>query len=108
MTTDSKNIVNLDLIKDESDPEIQDMAKKQLEESRILIPKLEDELKILLIPKDPDDSKNVVVEIRAGTGGDEASIFAGDLFRMYTKFITDSHRAAALPHQYKYYRSTGT
>ena len=79
----------LDLIKDESDPEIQDMAKKQLEESRNLIPKLEEELKILLIPKDPDDSKNVVVEIRAGTGGDEASIFAGDLFRMYTKYCLD-------------------
>ena len=79
----------LDLIKDESDPEIQDMAKKQLEESRNIIPKLEEELKILLIPKDPDDSKNVVVEIRAGTGGDEASIFAGDLFRMYTKYCLD-------------------
>ena len=79
----------LDLIKDESDPEIQEMARKQLEESRGSIPKLEDEIKFLLIPKDPDDSKNVVVEIRAGTGGDEASIFAGDLFRMYTKYCLD-------------------
>ena len=79
----------LELIKDGSDSEIQEMAKKQLDESRNLIPKLEDELKILLIPKDPDDSKNVVIEIRAGTGGDEASIFAGDLFRMYSKYCLD-------------------
>ena len=79
----------LDLMKDGSDSEIQEMAKKQLDESRNLIPKLEDELKILLIPKDPDDSKNVVIEIRAGTGGDEASIFCSDLFRMYTKYCLD-------------------
>jgi peptide chain release factor 1 len=58
----------------------------QLEEAENAIPKIEEDLKLLLIPKDPDDSKNVVVEIRAGTGGDEASIFAGDLYRMYTKF----------------------
>ena len=76
----------IDLIKDESDPEIQEMARKQLEESRGSIPKLEDELKFLLIPKDPDDSKNVVVEIRAGTGGDEAALFAGDLYRMYERY----------------------
>ena len=65
------------------------MAKEQLEISKQSIEKLEDEIKILLIPKDPDDAKNVVVEIRAGTGGDEASIFAGDLFRMYTKFAQE-------------------
>ena len=62
------------------------MAEMQLEEAENAIPKIEEDLKLLLIPKDPDDSKNVVVEIRAGTGGDEASIFAGDLYRMYTKF----------------------
>ena len=63
-----------------------EMAEMQLEEAENVIPKIEEDLKLLLIPKDPDDSKNVVVEIRAGTGGDEASIFAGDLYRMYTKF----------------------
>ena len=62
------------------------MAEMQLEEAENALPNIEEDLKLLLIPKDPDDSKNVVVEIRAGTGGDEASIFAGDLYRMYTKF----------------------
>ena len=66
---------------------MKDLAKLDLDESSLLQEQLEEEIKILLIPKDPDDSKNAVVEIRAGTGGDEASIFAGDLFRMYTKFI---------------------
>ena len=70
----------------EKDDEMIEMAKMQLEEVEAELPKIEDDLKVLLIPKDPDDSKNVVVEIRAGTGGDEASIFAGDLYRMYTKF----------------------
>ena len=71
------------------DKEMIEMAKEQLEISKESINNLEDEIKIMLIPKDPDDSKNVVVEIRAGTGGDEASIFAGDLFRMYSKFAQD-------------------
>ena len=53
------------------------------------MPKLEDDIKYMLIPKDPEDAKNVIVEIRAGTGGDEASIFAGDLYRMYTKYCSD-------------------
>ena len=77
------------IIKDSSDKEMIELAKSQFEDSKINIEKLESEIKYLLIPKDPDDSKNVVVEIRAGTGGDEASIFAGDLYRMYTKFATD-------------------
>ena len=68
------------------DNEMIDMAKEQLEISKESINNLEEEIKIMLIPKDPNDSKNVVVEIRAGTGGDEASIFAGDLYRMYSKF----------------------
>ena len=76
-------------ISDSSDKDMTDMAKEQLEESKQNITKLEEEIKILLIPKDPDDSKNVVMEIRAGTGGDEASIFAGDLYRMYTKFCQE-------------------
>ena len=76
-------------IKSSDDKDMVEMAKEQLEISKQSIEKLEDEIKILLIPKDPDDAKNVVVEIRAGTGGDEASIFAGDLYRMYTKFAQE-------------------
>ena len=75
-----------EIISIEKDDEMIEMAKMQLEEVEAELPKIEEDLKVLLIPKDPDDSKNVVVEIRAGTGGDEASIFAGDLYRMYTKF----------------------
>lgn len=74
------------IISEGGDPEMVDMAKMQFEEAKEQIPKLEDEIKFLLIPKDPEDTKNAVVELRAGTGGDEASIFAGDLFRMYTKY----------------------
>lgn len=77
------------MIKEESDTEMIDMAKMQLEEAKEQLPKLEEEIRFLLIPKDPEDGKNVVVEIRAGTGGDEASIFAGDLYRMYTKYCQD-------------------
>ncbi|CAI8402407.1 MAG: Peptide chain release factor RF1 [Flavobacteriales bacterium] len=71
------------------DQDMIDMAKEQLDASKDSINILGEEIKIMLIPKDPDDSKNVVIEIRAGTGGDEASIFAGDLYRMYTKFAQD-------------------
>ena len=81
----SNKMEALEIISDEKDSEMIEMAKLQLEEVENKIPKIEEGLKFLLIPKDPDDSKNVVVEIRAGTGGDEASIFAGDLFRMYTR-----------------------
>ena len=75
-----------DIISDSSDSEMIEMAKLQLDESKQQLPKVEEEIKFLLIPKDPEDSKNVVIEVRAGTGGDEASIFAGDLHRMYTKY----------------------
>ncbi len=75
-----------EIIADGSDAEMVDMAKMQLEEAKEGIPRLEEEIRVLLIPKDPEDAKNAVVELRAGTGGDEASIFAGDLFRMYTKY----------------------
>ena len=75
-----------DIISEGGDPEMVDMAKMQYEEAKTRLPVLEDEIKFLLIPKEPEDSKNAVVELRAGTGGDEASIFAGDLFRMYTKY----------------------
>lgn len=75
-----------EIIADGSDSEMVEMAKIELEEAKGQLPKLEEEIKVLLIPKDPEDTKNIVVEIRAGTGGDEASIFAGDLHRMYTKY----------------------
>lgn len=75
-----------EIIQDGSDAEMVEMAKLQLEEAKTRLPKLEEEIKFLLVPKDPEDAKNAVMEIRAGTGGDEASIFAGDLFRMYTKY----------------------
>lgn len=75
-----------EIIADGSDAEMVEMAKMQLEEASARLPQLEEEIKFMLIPKDPEDAKNVMVEIRAGTGGDEASIFAGDLYRMYTKY----------------------
>jgi len=74
------------MISTEKDPEMLEMARMQYDEVKERIPELEDEIKFLLIPKDPEDSKDAVVELRAGTGGDEASIFAGDLYRMYTKY----------------------
>jgi peptide chain release factor 1 len=75
-----------EIIADGSDMEMVEMAKIQLDEAKAAIPLLEEEIKLLLIPKDPEDAKDVVMEIRAGTGGDEASIFAGDLYRMYSKY----------------------
>ncbi len=75
-----------EIMKDGNDPEMIDMAKMQYDEVKEKIPLLEDEIKFMLIPQDPEDGKNAVVELRAGTGGDEASIFAGDLFRMYSKY----------------------
>ncbi|MGA0444310.1 MAG: peptide chain release factor 1 [Flavobacteriaceae bacterium] len=79
------------LLKEEKDEEMIAMAKMELESVQSQLPQLEEEIKLLLIPKDPEDAKNVVVEIRAGTGGDEASIFAGDLYRMYTKYCQAKH-----------------
>jgi len=70
----------------EKDEELREMAKTELEELTIKVEPLEETIKLLLIPADPEDNKNAFMEIRAGTGGDEASIFAGDLFRMYTKY----------------------
>ena len=75
-----------EILADGSDPEMSEMAKLQLDEARGALPALEEEVKMLLVPKDPEDAKDVVMEIRAGTGGDEASIFAGDLYRMYSKY----------------------
>lgn len=81
---------NLDTAKEmlkEEDDEMKEMAKEEIAELSTSQEQLEEELKFLLIPKDPNDSKDVVFEIRSGTGGDEASIFAGDLYRMYSKFF---------------------
>jgi peptide chain release factor 1 len=76
-----------ELLSTEKDEEMREMAKAELEQLIVGIPEMEEEIKLLLIPADPEDDKNAVMEIRAGTGGDEASIFAGDLFRMYSKFF---------------------
>ena len=75
-----------DILVNEKDPELKDMAREEIADIEARIPDLEQDIKLLLIPADPDDSKNAMVEIRGGTGGDEAAIFAGDLFRMYSKF----------------------
>ena len=76
-----------EVIETEDDAEFKEMAREELQTLSERKLEMEDDIKILLIPKDPEDQKNVIVEIRSGTGGDEASIFAGDLFRMYSKFI---------------------
>ena len=75
-----------EILADGSDADMVEMAKMQLEEAKANIAVLEEEIKYMLIPRDPEDAKNAVMEIKAGTGGDEASIFAGDLHRMYTKY----------------------
>ena len=74
------------LIAEENDPEIKDMAKEELSDLEEKSEKLEQDLKLLLVPRDPMDGKNIIMEIRAGTGGDEAALFAADLYRMYTRF----------------------
>lgn len=74
------------MLKEEEDEEMRAMAREELDSLEAERPRMEEEIKMLLLPGDPEDSKNAVMEIRAGTGGDEASIFAGDLFRMYTKY----------------------
>ena len=75
-----------EILNTETDKELKEMAEMEIEELDAKIPELESKVKMLLVPADPEDSKNVILEIRAGTGVDEASLFAGDLFRMYTKF----------------------
>ena len=75
-----------ELLANEKDEELREMAKEELNENTLRKETLEEEIRIMLIPADPQDSKNAVVEIRGGTGGDEACLFAGDLFRMYTRF----------------------
>lgn len=75
-----------EILETESDPELREMAREEIENTENLLPEKEQRIKMLLVPADPEDSKNAILEIRAGTGGDEASIFAGDLFKMYSKF----------------------
>ena len=74
------------LLETEKDPDFRQMAKEEIDLQQSNKEALEEELKQMLIPKDPNDSKNVILEMRAGTGGDEAAIFAGDLFRMYQRY----------------------
>jgi peptide chain release factor 1 len=76
-----------EMLQTEKDEEMRDMAKEELNELEQAIPEIEERIKWLLVPKDPDDDRNAILEIRAGTGGDEASLFAGDLYRMYTRYI---------------------
>ena len=73
------------------DPEMKELAETEYYEAKDKLPKIEEELKILLIPKDPDDDKNIICEIRAGAGGEEAALFAGTLFRMYTMYAEKKH-----------------
>ena len=76
-----------EMIKSEKDDEMREMLKEEIVEIENKIPPIEEDLKILLLPKDPDDDKNVMIEIRAGAGGDEASIFVGDVYRMYQNYL---------------------
>ena len=82
---------SLAMLEEETDEEMRELAKEELNECKGKIDDIENELRILLLPKDPNDDKNVIVEIRAGAGGDEAALFAADLYRMYCKFAESNH-----------------
>ncbi len=77
-----------DILYSQEDSGLKELAQMEYDELEPLIEQLEAEIKIMLIPKDPEDERNCVVEIRGGTGGDEAAIFAGDLFKMYTRYVS--------------------
>src|SRR5690606_24905005 len=85
-----KNISDIEsaktLLQTEKDPAFRELAKEELDKLELQQGQLEAQLKVMLLPKDPNDHKNAILEIRAGTGGDEAGLFAGDLFRMYSRF----------------------
>ncbi|MBY4675694.1 peptide chain release factor 1 [Marinobacterium arenosum] len=81
-----EDLAEAELMSEDSDPEMREMAQEELADARERIEALETELQILLLPKDPNDARNVFLEIRAGTGGDEAALFSGDLYRMYAKY----------------------
>jgi peptide chain release factor 1 len=82
---------SLALLDSESDEEMRELAKEELNDAKARVEELEEQLKILLLPKDPNDDKDIVVEIRAGAGGDEAALFAAELFRMYTHYVESRH-----------------
>ena len=82
----TKEYKDLEKLTTETDPDMRELAKEDLDANTAALPEIEEEIKLLLIPEDPEDDKNVILEIRGGTGGDEAAIFAGDLFRMYAKY----------------------
>ena len=82
---------SLSMLEEEKDEEMREMLKEELSDAKKRVEELEQQLKILLLPKDPNDSKNVIVEIRAGAGGDEAALFAAEIYRMYVKYA-ESHR----------------
>ena len=97
----SDNLANAkEVLSTEKDPEFREMAKGEIEELTPRKEEMEEELKWMLIPKDPNDSRNVILEIRAGTGGDEASLFVGDLFRMYKIFAESQKYENATKSQY--------
>ena len=75
-----------EMLRSEKDPDLLEMARAERDESRSTIAAMEEEVRLMLVPKDPNDARNCIMEIRAGTGGDEASLFAGDLYRMYTRY----------------------
>lgn len=85
-TTQNNIEDSLSLLEEESDEEIRELAREELSSSKHMLEKIEEELKILLLPKDPNDDKNVIVEIRGGAGGDEAALFAAELYRMYVRY----------------------
>src|SRR5690606_17242107 len=78
---------NKDILANEKDQELREMAKEELDLLLEQKAEKEEEIRLMLIPKDPEDAKNAIIEIRGGTGGDEAALFAGDLYRMYTRFF---------------------
>ncbi|HBN84563.1 MAG TPA: peptide chain release factor 1, partial [Clostridiales bacterium] len=80
----------LDVLEDRPDAELRELAQAELDENKGLKEKIENELKILMLPKDPNDDKNVIIEIRGGAGGNEAALFAADLFRMYSKYAENN------------------
>ncbi len=83
----SRQLRTLEMLEEESDEEMRELAKEEeLNDNKKRVEELEQELKILLLPKDPNDEKNVIVEIRAGAGGDEAALFAAEIYRMYVHY----------------------
>lgn len=82
---------SLAMLEEESDEELRELVKEELQECKQRLPKIEEELKVLLLPKDPNDEKNVIVEIRGGAGGDEAALFAAELYRMYVMYAERNH-----------------